>query len=541
MKLFYCPTVVTTTFKHKLIVSVFILTSTIFSVTSVAGNNNLYKNENAAVEKAVLKAMDTFQVPGIAVAIVKNNEVVLSKGFGIVEYGKNKKVNADTLFGIASNTKAMTTALIAGLVDEGKLSWTTKVIDIIPEFQMPDAYVTREFTVLDLLSHNSGLGLGAGDLMIWPETTLTTADIIKGLKYLPQTSSFRSEFAYDNLMYVIAGEIITKLTGKTWETYIQEKIFSPLGMKNTRAKYSLIPSSNKNFARAHVPLEGKLNVVGGNFLEKFSSAGAVASSVNDMSLWLKAQLNKGLYAKANDSEERIFSDKQSWKMWQLNTILPVSDNAQKNNKTHFAGYGLGWFLNDYQGVKLVHHSGGILGMVSKVVLVPETDLAMVILTNQQSGYAFNAIYHQILNIYLGLEPKDWVDFYQERRTDRLTKEKQRLADKAGKVAKNSKPSLALADYAQTYVDNWYGEIVIKEQSNKLVMQFGNTPELIGTLEHYQHNTFIVRWHDRTLEADAFVNFNLSADGSINNASMKAVSNLTDFSFDFHDLTLVPKK
>ena len=191
----------------SLAASIALVCSSLISGQALAHTNDTgVKNEK--IEAAIIKAMDTFQVPGVAVAVVKNNKVVMSKGFGVIEYGKTARVTPDTLFGVASNTKAMTAALLAGLIDEGKLTWSTKVIDIIPEFQMPDAYVTREFTITDLLAHNSGLGLGAGDLMIWPHTTLTNADIIKGLKYLPEVSSFRSEFAYDNLMYIIAGEVI---------------------------------------------------------------------------------------------------------------------------------------------------------------------------------------------------------------------------------------------------------------------------------------------------------------------------------------------
>lgn len=505
-------------------------------------NANIIAENNSKIEKTISQAMNTFQVPGVAVAIVKDNEVLMSKGFGVIEHGKSAQVTPDTLFGIASNTKAMTAAILASLVDEGKLTWQTKVIDIIPEFQMPDAYVTREFTIIDLLAHNSGLGLGAGDLMIWPHTTLTNADIIKGLKFLPEVSSFRSEFAYDNLMYVIAGEVIARITEKSWQAVIKERIFTPLGMVNTHATFSLIDKKNKNVARAHVPLKGKLNVVGGNFLEKFSSAGSVASSVNDMSLWLKAQLNKGAYGDPNnENSPRIFSAEQSKEMFQARTLLSVSDSATTRDKTHFSAYGLGWFMKDYHGVKLLHHSGGILGMVSKVVLVPEEELAMVILTNQQSGYAFNAIYHQILNEYLELPEKDWIDYYHKKQKDNLVKEAKRLAKVDASVDKNAGHSLPLRDYAHSYVDNWYGEIQISYKNNKLHMQFANTAELKGTLEHYQHNTFIVRWHDRTLEADAYVNFNLDEKGKISYATMKAVSRATDFSFDFHDLRLMPKK
>jgi CubicO group peptidase (beta-lactamase class C family) len=500
------------------------------------------EQRNAKISQAVEAAMQKLQVPGVAIAVVKDNKVVMAKGFGVTQYGTKQKVNTDTLFGIASNTKAMTSAILASLVDEGKLQWDSKVIDIIPEFQLYDAWVTREFTLLDLLSHDSGLGLGAGDLMIWPQTTLTTMDIIKRMKYLRPVSSFRSEFAYDNLMYIIAGKIIEKLTHKPWVQVIQERIFTPLHMNNTRAKFSLIEQSNHNVARAHVPLEGKLKVVGGNFLEKFSSAGSVASSVNDMTQWLKLQLNHGVIFKANKKkEQRLFSEKQSRKMWQPKTLLGVSASATKNDKTHFNAYGLGWFLSDFHSYKMVHHSGGILGMVSKVVLIPEENLGLVILTNQQSGYAFNAIYREILMNYLDLPKRDWVSYYADLHNQRLAKEKARLAKNNANKAKNSAPSLPLASYTGTYKDAWYGNIYITEKQGKLVMQFSNTKALIGELEHYQYNTFIVRWYDRTLEADAFVNFNLTVDGKIANATMNAVSNLTDFSFDFQDLLLKPVK
>jgi CubicO group peptidase (beta-lactamase class C family) len=520
-------------FKLKIIAVLLCVTPLIIQANSITEKNN-------NIEVAIEKAMSTFQVPGVAVAIIKDDNVVMSKGFGVIEQGESAKVTPDTLFGIASNTKAMTAALLAGLVDEGKLAWNTKVIDIIPEFQMPDAYVTREFTIIDLLSHNSGLGLGAGDLMIWPETTLTNADVIKGLKHLPQVSSFRSEFAYDNLMYVIAGEIIAKLTSMTWQEAIQARIFTPLGMTNTRPTFSQIAKNNHNVARAHVPLKGKLNVVGGNFLEKFTSAGAVASSVNDMSLWLKAQLNKGMYINQENEENHLFSAEQSHAMWQARTILPVSEAETKEDKTHFAAYGLGWFLKDYHGVKLIHHSGGILGMVSKVVLVPEENLAMVILTNQQSGYAFNAIYLQILNEYLGLAEKDWVTYFHDKQLAKEAKETVRLAKAADVVNKNSSHSLRLQAYAQMYTDNWYGDINVSYKNNQLHMQFTHTPDLKGVLEHYQYNTFIVHWDDKSLEADAFVNFHLNEVGEIEYVTMKAVSHATDFSFDFHDLKLRPK-
>ena len=510
------------------LIIVLFLSSISFSFASIT-------NKNLNIENAIVKAMDTFQVPGIAVAIVHNNKTTFSKGFGVIEHGKAKKVTPDTLFGIASNTKAMTVALLAQLVDQYKLSWETKVVDIIPEFHLSNPYVTHEITLIDLLSHNTGLGLGTGDLMLWPETNSTTTDIIRRLKHLPQVSSFRSEFAYNNIMYVVAGEIILRITGKPWHQVIQSSIFTPLQMKNTYPLFSLIPKNNKNIARAHVPLNNKLNIVEGNFLENFSSAGSVASSANDMALWLKTQLNDGEY----NSKNRLYSRNQAKAMWQSRTLLPVSESVTENDKTNFSAYGLGWFLNDYHGVKIVHHSGGILGMVSKVVLVPEMSLGMVILTNQQSTYAFNSLYRHILQEYLELPEKNWVDYYHKKELNILAREESRLEYKQQSRDANSIPSLALAEYAQTYTDKWYGDIHIVFNNGKLRMEFGHTPALVGEMIHYQHNTFIVKWDDSTLEADAYVNFNLNPDDSISFATMKAVSSKTDFSFDFHDLKLIP--
>lgn len=495
------------------------------------------KDKIAQIEQHIDQVMTEFQVPGVAIAIVKDGEVLLQKGYGVTNIETGAPVNEKTLFGIASNTKAMTAALLAQLVDQGKISWQTKVTDIIPEFQMPDAYVTRQFTIIDLLAHNSGLGLGAGDLMIWPHTDHSIEDIIKGIRYLPEESSFRSEFAYDNLMYIIAGEVISRVTNKPWSQVIQEQIFDPLGMSSTRPFYSMISPNNTNVANAHVPLNDKLNVVGGNFLEKFAAAGSVASNVKDMSAWLKAILNEGQYAK----DKSLFSKRQSYFMWQPKTLLPVSKAATRDYGMNFYAYGLGWFLNDIHGYKMVHHSGGILGMVSKVVLVPEEKLGIVVLTNQQSGSAFNAIYRGVLQQYLDIPKTDWLAFYKQREAKYAAHLKEQSEKQSAARDTASKPSLPIASYANVYRDDWYGDIEITLKDGQLHMQFSRTKALVGVLEHFQHNTFIVRWNDRMLEADAYVNFHLNEDGTIKQATMKAVSDKTDFSFDFHDLTLKIKK
>lgn len=497
-----------------------------------------------AIEENVKQAMKTFDVPGVAVAIVKDDKVVMAKGFGVKRLGSKGEVNADTLFGIASNTKAFTAAAIAVLVDEGKLSWDDKVVDLLPGFKLYDPYVTAQLTVRDMLSHRSGLGLGAGDLMIWPSSNVTNEEILKKIQHIKPASSMRSKYAYNNIMFVLAGEVVAKVSGMSWEDFVRSRILNPLSMNHSRMKFSRISKDNTNVASPHVPVEGVLEVVGGDFLENFLAAGSMASSVNDMSQWLKVQLNGGLIGQQAEDELRLFSARQQQQMWHPNVMNTVSEFDKEHFNTHFRGYGLGWGLNDYHGYKVVSHTGGILGMVSRVALVPELKLGMVVLTNQQSGSAFMAITNDILNRYIKGQSKDWVSIYDKRLKELKAKTKAELEKVMNERDSQSKPSLPLKSYAQTYRDDWYGDIEVsykgQKNANALSISFSRTPELVGVLEHFQHNTFIVRWHNRAFEADAFINFQLNHQGEVETATMKAISDATDFSFDFADLSLKPK-
>jgi len=502
------------------------------------------QDKHIKIEHTIVNAMKTFNVPGVAVAIVKNDQVVFNQGFGFIERGKPKKVTSNTLFGIASNTKAMTVALLAQLVDQYKISWHTRIVDILPEFQLYNASVTQEFTLTDLLSHRSGLGLGAGDLILWPKRSYTEADLFNGLKHLPQVSGFRTEFTYSNLMYVIAGKVIEKITEKSWHQNIQTQLFTPLGMNNTFANSSqfnvhlskLKQETKQGIAIPHIFSNKKLVTLETSYLESFASAGSVISSAKDMALWIKGLLNSGKVSEVS----RLYSQTQANKMWQPQTLREVSDIQTKHDKTHFSAYGLGWFLNDFHGVKLIHHSGSMPGMVSKVALIPEENIGVVILTNQQSHSALDAIYRDIFEVYFGLPETDWVSYYAKKEKQQLSREESKLSRIGNKLTESSSPLLKLNKYAQTYIDKWYGEIIISLKADKLVVQFGRTPILKGELIHYEENTFIVRWEDRTLKADAYVKFKTNAEGDVSLVTMKAISSLTDFSFDFQDLELRPK-
>ena len=481
--------------------------------------------------------MTTFQVPGVAVAIVKDRKVLLAKGYGVRKIGEPAKVDEHTLFGIASNTKAFTTAALAMLVDEGKIQWDDRVFERLPGFQMYDPYVTHEMTIRDLLTHRSGMGLGEGDLLFFPPTDYTSAQIIQKLRYMKPASSFRSKYAYDNLLYVAAGEIIPAVTGKSWADTIRERIFKPLGMNDSNTSVTEFAPGG-NFATPHSLVEGKLTPIPPARIDNTAPAGAINSSVYDMAKWIMARLDGGAIG---GTTQRLFSEAQSREMWSPQTITPASDPppALAAMRTNFAAYGLGWGLSEYRGRKMVGHTGGLPGFVSQVALIPEMKLGVVVLTNQEAGGAFSSITNRVSDRYMAIEDYDWVKAFAEtsvkRRADAAETQKKQAAARPS----DSKPSLPLEKYPGAYADAWYGPINIALEEGNLVMRFSHTTALTGDMEHWQYDTFKVRWRDRSLDADAFVTFSLNAEGGIKEVTMKPVSSLTDFSFDFQDLTIVP--
>jgi CubicO group peptidase (beta-lactamase class C family) len=445
-------------------------------------------------------------------------------------------VTPNTLFGIASNTKAFTAAALAMLVDEGKIAWDDPVNRHLPSFQLHDPYVTREITVRDLLTHRSGLGLGAGDLMFFPPTTFTRDEIVERLRYIKPATSFRSRYAYDNSLYLVAGQIIPRITGKTWDEFVKERIFTPLGMTTSNTSLRAFRPTDE-VASPHSVIEGTVMPVEPHGLDNNAPAGAINSSVAEMSRWIAAQLEGGKYQDASGKEQRLFSETQAKEMWAAQTIIPIGEGP--GPRPHFAAYGLGWGLRDYQGRKLVSHTGGLLGMVSQVMLVPEEKLGLVILTNQEAGGAFRSVALRIVDYALAVPATDWVKTFKDAADDERARAENTVQEQAGKRAADSKPALPIDAYCGTYRDAWYGDVSIALEGGQPVMRFSRTPSFVGDVRHWQYDTFVVRWRDRSLNADAYLIFALKADGSIEQMKMAPVSPLTDFSFDFQDLLFTP--
>lgn len=485
---------------------------------------------SSEIDDLAKRTMTMFNVPGIAVAIVKDGKVIHSKGYGVRSVVTQKPVNEHTLFGIASNSKAFTASAIAMLADEGKLDWDDKVVKYIPDFKMYNDYVTNEFTIRDLLTHRSGLGLGAGDLMIWPGgSDFTPKDIIHNLRYLKPVSSFRTKFDYDNLLYMVAGEIIEKVSGKPWSTFIEERIMTPLQMNNSAGTYVTLKDTS-NIVMPHVPVGDKLHIIRRYKDRTLDAAGGIYSSVDDVSKWMILQLNKGQYG---TPAKQLFSQKQHAEMWQMQTILPATTRPPYN--VHFSGYALGWFVNDIKGQLQVAHTGGLEGMVTQVTLLPEMNLGIVVLTNQQSGAAFSAITNTIKDSYLQIPEQDYVTLYGQREkaggqdADKITDEVWATVKKQSN--KKINPALIGA-----YSDPWLGDVSITSKNGKMYFASKRSPQLTGEIFHYKDNNYVVKWNNRALHADAHIFFNDALTGF----TMKAISPLTDFSYDFHDLDFTRK-
>jgi len=485
------------------------------------------------IDALVTDAMQEFSVPGVAVGVIKDGVVVHAAGYGVRELGLADPVDLQTMFRIASTTKAVTTASLAILVDAGKLSWDDKVVDYIPEFALYDPWVTKEFTVADLLTHRSGLEGGAGDLMLWPKPNkFTRADLINGLSYFKPESAFRTEYAYDNLLYIVAGELVPAVTGMQWSDFVEQNIFNKLG--TSRCFAGRIPEQQmQNLAAPHTVIDGKLQVVERNRaraeVDVAAAAGGVRCSLEDMLKWTQLQLVRGELADGS----RVFSAEQSRIMWSPHTIQSVSAEAYERDRTHFRAYALGWRLADVEGYKQVAHTGSYTGFRSFVILMPGIDLGVVIMLNASASAARDVIAQGIVKPYLGVRDVDWLQYIirenEQAAAAELEEEPEVIDFRHGSV--DAPPGT----YAGLYRDPWFGDVSIEFIDGDLWFVSEKSPKMKGKLWPYEGHTFYAYWEDQTLEADAFVTFEIDTTGNSLRMDVLQVSEEADW--DFTDLDL----
>ncbi len=462
-----------------------VLVTTVFLLVLFAAPRSWSQPSVSDIEKYIEKARQEWGVPGMSVAIVKDGEVFSSRGYGVLELNKRAAVDENTLFAIASNTKAFVSSALGVLQQKGRLSLEDKVNKYIPGFQLYDNYVSGEAAIHDLLCHRVGLGTYSGDV-IWYKSDFTAVEVIEKIRYVPQKYGFRDGYGYSNLMFITAGEVIREVSGMPWDAYVTETFLKPLGMDRT---ITSINDLNKmgNYAIPHKPVgEEQIPIDWVNW-DNMGAAGGIISSGNDMAKWLIFQLNNGIWVNDTILEPNIQNA-----LWTPHNIYTVSLSAKERNPgTNFSGYGLGWGISDYYGNRMITHGGGYDGMYSQVAMIPEIDLGIVILTNTMRGIATPLRYY-IINQFIGKEANDFSKEALEKVAQKNSVEKEIEAKKSARVS-DTKPTFDLSKYAGTYHTNMHGPIHIVHDGDGLWVNFEKAPDLTASLEHWHYDTWEIKW------------------------------------------------
>jgi CubicO group peptidase (beta-lactamase class C family) len=483
----------------------------------------------------------TFNVPGIALSVVKDGHVVFEQGFGKRDLNEGNPVDAHTMFCIASNTKSFTATAMEMLADQGRLRMDDRVIDHLPWFRMADPYVTKEMRIRDLLAHRSGLGGHAGDLLFVPATTYTTRQVVERLRYLPLETGFRDSFAYENIMFAVAALVIEQASGQTYADFVMEHIFQPIGMTESRIDSTYL-KAGENVAVAYMPQEnGQLMAVPALAWKNSPGAAGIYASVHDMAKWVQLQLAGGK-PPGREREAGLLSEAAQRRMWSVITPIdidpPVTADLQAA-QPNFLGYAEGWYVSDYRGRRLVWHDGGFPGTVSRVTLLPDLQLGIVVLTNQESEEAYDAVTLHVLDDYIGAPKTKWIEAYAQAARLRQAEIAQADAKQRSARVLDTRPTHPLTTYVGIYHDRWYGDMEVRLVNGDARLRLTKSPRLVGSLSPWSGDTLYVRWDDRTLAADALIDFAVDQKGRVREAHMRRASARTAHAYDYQDLDLIP--
>jgi len=491
---------------------------------------------SATIDALAERTLRLFNVPGLALAIVQDGHTVFARGYGLRDRERNAPVDPQTVFGIGSITKSFTAAALALLVDQGAIKWDDRVIDHLPELQLSDPYVTRELTIRDLLSHRSGLGEGAGDLMLFSRSQFTREDAVHNLRFLPMSTSLRSHFAYNNMMFVVAGLLIERVSGERWERFVQERLLDPIGMSGCHADPVAAlahPVQNADIAVGYHEIGTTLMKLPSDPLKAAAPAGGILCNADGMARWMRLQLGGG-----SIDGRQILSRAQRDAMWTPQTILPPGPTAALSRQ-HFRSYGLGWFLEDFKGDERVWHSGTVAGMVTLISLLPERGTGFVVLTNQEDSNATNGLVAALTETVQG-GTFDWLGEYKRREQATGAARDRHAVDLPGSTARPflHPPATELAEYSGNYRDSWRGLFAISLQDGHLRLRVSRADDLAGSMEALPHDLFVVHWDDRAFNGsdDAYIQFHRDPNGQIVSATMRLIG--SDFSFDVQDLDLL---
>ncbi len=456
-----------------------------FLVGMATSQNDTHESILGELDSYYEKACTDWGIPGFSVAIVKDGKIIFSKGYGTREEGMDERPDGNTMYAIASNTKAFTATMLGQLVDEGKCKWDDKVQQYLPWFQVYDPYISSHVTIHDLLSHRVGLGTFSGDI-IWYKSNLKAEDIIKKSCNLPPAFNFRAGYGYSNIMFITAGKVIEAITGKTWYENARERILDPLEMKRT----TIFPQELKNFDNVAVPhafSDGKNIPIPFTDWSEIAAMGGIIASVNDIAHWMITNMDQGMW-----NGQKVISTTTLNTLWTPHNHHSVNHFSRNEAGTVFNGYGLGWGLRDYHGRLFVGHTGGYDGMISAVSMLPDEKLGVVVLTNGMRS-PYMALTYQTLDAFLGVnKEKDWSADLLDRTLKRENSDTRISQRKTSRIG-NTLPSLPLEKYTGDYHSDIYGNISVKLINDKLSVELEHSPELSFSLEHFHYDVFEIKW------------------------------------------------
>ena len=479
----------------------FLLMSSSLLAQSTKQKNN--QDLNAEFDTYAQKAVKDWNIPGLAIVVVKNNQVVFKKTYGVKSLQTNEPVNNDTYFACASTTKAMTATAMGILVDQGKVNWDDPVIKYLPGFRLYEPYVTTQMRVRDLFLHNSGVG---NTDFLWGMNILTGDEIIDKMQYVQPSYSFRSSFIYQNIFYHIAGKVIEKISGETWADFVSAHIFKPLGMKRTVPLLSRI--MDDNIAQAHYTIDGKVERIIRDTADRVGAAGSVYSTIDDISLWVKCMIDSSKY----DGGRLVSAN--TWKTLLKPQTFVTEDGfypTAQLTKPNFTTYALGWFQQDYKGQKLNFHTGSLAGEIAIHGQMPALKTGVYVFANLDHAEARHALMFKAMDMYAVGGDTDWsTEFLKLYGGIKENAKKAEQAQDAKRVL-NTKPSLALDEYTGIYNDPLYGSITVT--LNNGVLQASNIKLGTGALTHFNYDTFVIEW-DHKWEGKTSIQFLLNTVGKV---------------------------
>jgi CubicO group peptidase (beta-lactamase class C family) len=503
-----------------------ILTLTIWGISSL--DLTAQKIQIDSLEEFIEYLMKDFDLPGLAIGIVQNDTILYCKGFGSKEVNRNLPVDKNTIFGIGSISKSFTALTLGILVDEGKINWNDKVTTYLPYFEMYNPYVTENFTIRDLLTHRSGLKDVSGGTL-WYHSDYSRIDIISKLKYLEPASGFREEPAYQNVMYVVAGEIVREVSGMSWDNYLKINVFDELGMKSSTS-ISIVREKNYNIARPHVwNEEFKKQVIEQEGGDNLAAGGFIYSSAEEMSNYMRLLLGNGVF-----ESDTVISSEVLSEIFRPQIHFPLFGPPINNE---FTSYGFGWWLTPKNGHKIIEHSGGIDGMAANLVMIDGLNFGVVVLSNTDEIAPFLLTF-KVLEQVLGDESYDVYKGWKAWRDSMLERKKKSSSDIEKSRIGGTKTSLDLNYYSGTYADEMYGDITISVNNDgNLEIAFSHSPIFQGVLNHWHYDTFKVDWYDVRVP-DGFVTFNFNSKREILGVTIDQ-ENLLDV--DFGEIEIIRKK